>query len=219
LMAPAARSRAQELKDFLLFPLRAFTIFEGDKWGLSSLMTERYDYVAREVRGYCLDIGCGKRNRFINEFCGGNGKGIDVFKYPGLTDDQIVADMTKLPFPDGTFDSVAFIANLNHVPEPQRDAELAEAFRVLKSGGNIIVTMGNPLAEILIHQVLHLYDKLLGTDYDVDTTRGMHEDEDYYLTNSEIRGRLTKAGFTGLRTRYFPTQWGLNHLFVGEKKR
>jgi len=82
-----------------------------------------------------------------------------------------------------TFDSVTFMANLNHIPKSQRDIELSEAYRVLKPKGNIIVTMGNPLAEIAIHKVVWLYDKLFGTNYDMDSERGMGAEEDYYLTD------------------------------------
>ena len=57
------RSLLRRLADFLTFPLRAMTLFEKDKWGLSSLASDRFRYVAREVRGYCLDVGCGRRVR------------------------------------------------------------------------------------------------------------------------------------------------------------
>ncbi len=69
----------QKLKDFVSFPVRAVTLFHDDRWGLSSLATERFDYVRREVQGYCLDVGCGRHNRFVTEHLGGNGVGIDVF--------------------------------------------------------------------------------------------------------------------------------------------
>lgn len=212
------RTRAQKIKDFIFFPLRALTLIESDRWGLSSLASERFDYSAGEVTGYCLDIGCGKNNRFMVQYLGNNGKGIDVYPYVGLTEENIVKDMTKLPFSDGSFKSATFIANINHIPRPQRDAELVEAYRILEPGGNIILTMGNPLAELIIHQVLYFYDKFLGTSVDMDTERGMHEDEEYYLTDREITGRLSQAGFKDIRKKYFLTQWGLNHLFVGWKK-
>ncbi len=211
------RTLSQKVKDLVFFPLRAFTLFHDDKWGLSSLLTERLDYVSREVEGYCLDVGCGRHNLLVTKYLNGNGKGIDVYRYEGLTDENIVEDMTKFPFDDESFDSVTFIACLNHVPEPQRDTELAEAFRVLRPGGNIIITMGNPLAELIVHKVVFVYDKFLGTDYDVDTERGMEEDEEYYLLDSEIRSRLKKAGFRDMRKKYFITQWFLNHMIIGLK--
>jgi SAM-dependent methyltransferase len=211
------RTPWQKCKDTLFFPLRAITIFHKDRWTLSALATERFDYVSREVRGFCLDVGCGKENRFVQEFLGGHGKGIDVFPYEGLLAENLVDDLTHFPFQDASFETVTFIANLNHVPRSQRDTELREAYRCLKTGGNIIVTMGNPLAELLVHKVVNWHDRLFGTKFDMDTERGMGEEEEYYLTDAEIRGRLLRAGFTKIQKKFFATQWFLNHLFVGWK--
>lgn len=211
------RSNIQKFKDFIFFPLRAITLHDRDKWGLTSLSSERFDYVALEVTGYCLDVGCGKGNRFIVEYCGGRGKGIDVYPYEGLLDENIVSDMSRLPFRDASFNSVTFIANLNHVPRSLRDVELKEAFRCLRPGGNIIVTMGNPLAEVLVHKVVHWHDKFFGTNYDMDAERGMGEEEEVYLMNSEITRRLSLVGFRNITKKYFFTQWCLNHLFVAWK--
>ena len=208
----------QKIKDFISFPFRALFLFEKDRWGLSSLATERYKYVSDEVKGFCLDVGCGRYNRFIKEFLKNNGKGIDVFPYEGLSSENIVKDITIFPFPNEMFDSVTFIANINHIPENKRDIELKEAYRCLKTNGNIIVTMGNPVAEILVHKLVFLYDRFLGTNYDMDTERGMEEGEDYYLTDREITERLLKAGFKETKKKYFITQWCLNHLFVAWKK-
>lgn len=127
-------------------------------------------------------------------------------------------DLSHFPFDNCLFKSVTFIGSLNHAHKPLRDTELAEAYRCLKLGGNIIVTMGNPLAEILAHRFVALYDRIFGTNYDMDSERGMNKGEAYYLTDSEIIKRLKKAGFRDIRKKYFWTQFGLNHLFVGWKK-
>ena len=211
------RSKTQIFLDFITFPLRAFTIFENDRWGLSSLRTERFDYVSREVTGYCLDVGCGRQNYFIKQVLRGKGKGIDVFPYEGLEAENIVQDITHFPFDDGMFTNVTFIANINHVPKPKRDIELKEAYRVMQPEGKIIVTMGSAIAEILVHKVVWLSDKLFKTNVDMDTERGMEEEEEYYLTDKEIRERLKRAGFKDIKKKYFFTQWGLNHLFIGVK--
>jgi len=213
------RTLRKKTKDFITFPARALILFYEDKAGLSSLSSERYFYVAREVTGYCLDVGCGRHNRFVQDFLEGNGKGIDVFPYEGLTEKHIVKDITHFPFQDETFSTVTFIANLNHVPRAKRDIELKEAYRVLKPNGNIVVTMGNPLAEILVHKLIWLYDRFLHSDLDMDSERGMDSEEEYYLLDSEIRERLTRAGFLRIAKKYFSTQWGLNHLLVGWKPR
>lgn len=212
------RSLLKKIIDFLTFPIRALTLFEKDGWGLSSLASERFDYVKKEVIGYCLDVGCGRYNRFITEYLNGNGRGIDVYLYDGLSEKNIVKDISHFPFEDRSFDSVTFIANLNHIPKSLRDVELAEAYRCLKSGGNVIVTMGNPLAEILVHKVVMLYDSVFRTNYDIDSERGMGSDEEYYLTTSEIVTRLKKAGFLEIKKKCFCTQWCLNSLFVAWKR-
>jgi SAM-dependent methyltransferase len=211
------RTAVKKILDFVFFPLRAITLFQQDKWGLSSLASERYYYAAEEVRGHCLDVGCGRFNRFVTEFLDGNGKGIDVFPYEGLTADHIVKDMSHFPFENGQFYSVTFLANINHVPRPMRDIELAESRRCLKPKGNIIVTMGNPLAEILVHKIVWLYDRYFGTNVDVDGQRGMRPEEQYYLLDGEIIDRLKKAGFVNIRKRFFFSQWCLNHMFIAEK--
>lgn len=211
------RTQKQKIKDFITFPLRAFLIFEDDKWTLSSLRTERFDYVASEVKGFCLDVGCGRNNVFITNCLAGDGRGIDVFPFEGLHKEQIIPDMNRFPFKDKTFTTVTFIANINHIPKTKRDPELKEAYRCLKFGGNIIVTMGNPFAETLVHKVVHHYDKVFHTNHDMDGERGMH-DEEFYLKDEEIMNRLRKAGFTAITKKYFLTQWRLNHLFIGWKK-
>jgi SAM-dependent methyltransferase len=212
------RDVLQRAIDFLTFPLRALTLFHHDKWGLSCLASERFDYAAREVVGCCLDIGCGYQNRFVNEWLGGRGVGIDVYKYEGLSEENIVESLPRIPFEDTSFDSVTFIASLNHVPASDRDAELREAYRCIKPGGNVIVTMGNPLAEVAVHKIVEWYDRYFGTKYDMDSERGMGAEEAYYLKDSEITARLTKAGFVTLTKKHFFTQWGLNHLWIGWKK-
>lgn len=211
------RSNWQEIKDTLFFPLRAITIFHEDRWGLSALSTERFDYVSREVQGYCLDVGCGKENRFVQQFLGGHGRGVDVFPYEGLLPENLVSDLTNFPFDDASFETVTFIANLNHVPRSLRDVELAEAYRCLKPGGKIIVTMGNPATELLVHKVVYWHDRLFGTNVDMDSERGMGEEEEYFLRDAEIKARLSRAGFCNIQKKYFVTQWFLNHLFVGRK--
>jgi len=96
------------------------------------------------VQGYCLDVGCGKHNRFINEFVGGNGKGIDVYRYEGLTDEQLVEDIPHFPFEDETFDMVCFIVNINHAPKSLRDIELGDAIPPSARGKAIYVDQRIP---------------------------------------------------------------------------
>lgn len=58
----------------------------------------------------------------------------------GLSNAQILeGDCTKMPFDDGTFDAVTKSYGLHEMPEDVRRAAVAEAFRVLKPGGMLIV--------------------------------------------------------------------------------
>jgi SAM-dependent methyltransferase len=211
------RTRRQATLDFATFPVRAVLPWRDDRWGLTSRRSERFIEVASRVQGHTLDIGCGRHDIFVREFLGGRGLGIDVFAYDGLEPNQIVEDMRRLPYAEGSFDTVTMVATLNHIPERDRDAELAEAHRCLRSGGNIVVTMGHPVAEWAIHKLVAFYDRVLGTSLDVDDERGMHEDEAYFVPNSEIAARLRRAGFTDVTRRRFSTQWGLNGLVEGWK--
>ncbi len=215
------RSNVQKAVDFLTFPVRAVMPFragELSKWGLSSRAAERFDYAAREVVGHTLDVGCGPYNRFVTEYLGRRGVGIDIFPYDGLTEDQIFSDLTHFPFEDASFDSVTLIATLHHIPRSKRRTELAEIYRVLRPGGNLILTMATPLTEILVHKVTRLHAKLLGNAYDIDLLREMHEEEEDYVEERELVKQMVHAGFEDIERKYFLTQWGLNRLFVGWKR-
>lgn len=212
------RSKRQQTIDFVTFPVRAILPVQESKWGLTSRPDERFDYAARMIHGRVLDIGCGRNNTFITRHADPGSVGIDVFAYEGLSEDQIVLDMTHLPYEDASFDTVTFIANLNHIPAGDRAAEIREAFRVLRPGGRIVATMGSRVTEVLVHRLVHFYDKVLGTSLDMDGERGMHEDEEFHLSDVEIRGLLADAGFAEIRKIRFTTQWGLNHMFIGTRR-
>jgi len=199
--------------------MRAFLLIEDSKWGLTSLRDERFRYSKKYVHGYCLDIGCGKDNYFVDHFLEKNGVGLDLFPYEGLTEENLVENFNTFPFDDETFDTVTFIANFNHIPKQDRDIELAEAFRVLKPGGNTIITMGSPFTELMAHLNVWLQDKWFHTNYDMDNKRGMQEGEAYFVRDKEIKDRMFKAGFRNFHVKYFTTQWWLNHLWVGWKEK
>jgi SAM-dependent methyltransferase len=204
--------------DFMIFPLRVF-MFERGALGLTSLRDERFGYVSEELHGVkCLDIGCGRYNRFITQYMGGSGEGVDCYPYEGLTERNLVKDLSKLPFKNESFNAVTFIACLNHCPKNKRVAELDEAYRVLVRGGKIIVTMGIPAAEVAIHWLISRYDQVFGTKNDVDTIRGMKEGESHYIPYLEIKELLIYAGFNNIRLKRFQTQWNLNGMVIGEKE-
>ena len=93
---------------------------------------------------------------------------------------------------------MAFIANINHIPESNREKELRES---LKTGGNIIITMGVPRAEVLVHYVVSLYDKVFGTSHDMDRERGMGEEEAFFFFYYFFFYCLRKANFIDIKKK------------------
>jgi len=73
-----------------------------------------------------------------------------------------VADAAALPFPDGAFDAVVALDVLHHVDRPA--AVLAEAHRVLRPGGRLLVFEPNVLnpAMLLVHALPREERRALG---------------------------------------------------------
>src|SRR5262249_4425778 len=94
----------------------------------------RTGVVLNAARGRLLDIGCGT-NRLVAQYRGGGGDGVGVDVYPWEGVDLIVEDTSKLPYPDASFDTISFVACINHIPN--RIDVLREAHRVLKPGGQV----------------------------------------------------------------------------------
>ncbi len=201
------------LADAILLPFRGLFIGTERKWGLTSIRDERMQMVASFCKGRVLDVGCGPNNYFINNYIGEKGIGIDVFPYDGV--ENIVDDMENLPFDSDSFDTVTLIAVGGHIPKEKRVPEFKEFTRVLKPGGRLIMTEGEPVTQYLRHKWQHFYLGLKGEE-DVDSERGMDEDEEYCMPLKEIRTYLNTPPLKFyLRKRFM---WGLNNVYIGIKK-
>lgn len=101
------------------------------------------------AHGRALDLGCGN-GKFTRLLAGlfTEVSGIDVkagkieeakaaASEAGITIDFRVASAEAIPYPDASFDAVAFSNSLHHIPHP--DLALAEAVRVLKPSGMLYV--------------------------------------------------------------------------------
>ena len=205
------RGLGQRILDQVFFPIRALFIPEESTLGLTSLRDERMEVVAKEASGYVLDIGCGPGNRFIGEWVG-YGLGIDVFAYEGV--EAVHEDMTALPFVDSTFDTVTLIAVGGHIPQHVRVGEFAEIARVLKPGGKLLMTEGEVITQTLGHLWRHFSFALIGKK-DMDTERGMDEDEQYCMPFKEIMGYLNTPPLKF--TKQVKFMWGLNNLYIAQK--
>lgn len=153
------------------------------------------------TKGRLLDIGCGN-NRLVQQYraSGGDGTGVDVYPWPGV--DLVVDDSANLPFDDGSFDTITFVACLNHIPN--REAVLTEARRLLRPDGHVVLTSLTPL----LSRIWHAY-----AFWDADQhERGMAEGEVYGFTHEELTAILERNGFGVSIAR--PFSWGLNCIYV-----
>lgn len=114
--------------------------------GWTTLEEERIAAVLPWIRGRLLDVGSGP-NSLVRAY--GNGVGVDVHDWGGGT--QVIDDAARLPFADASFDTVSFVACLNHIPN--RAEALVEARRVLAPGGRVVVTMIDPVLGGIGHAI------------------------------------------------------------------
>lgn len=96
--------------------------------------------VLRAARGRVIDVGCG--DRWLAETVGRQADyvGLDypptvAQGYPGAVD--VFGDASRLPFGTAAADTLLLLDVLEHLREPE--AALAEAARVLKPGGRLVL--------------------------------------------------------------------------------
>jgi SAM-dependent methyltransferase len=188
----------------IFLPIRIiFSPETVNRLGLRSLRDERCDVVMKYCRGRLLDIGCGK-NQLVRNY-GHGSVGVDVYDFGGNA--LIVEDTSRLPFKDEFFETVSFVASLNHIPN--RREVLRETNRLLSEGGRVLVTMLPPFWGTLRH-------KSAWWDQD-QRKRGMKEGEKMGLTRRYILRIMADEGFTFIERK--PLTLRLNSLYVFEKRR
>jgi len=174
-----------------------------DAWSralrLTSLEDERLRNVLPHIRGRLLDVGAGN-NHLVRLY--GDGVGVDVHDWGGGA--MVVEDTRRLPFEDATFDTVTFIACLNHIP--YREDVLREVHRLLRPDGQVVVTMIGRIIGEIGHKIWW---------YSEDKHREVMAGELMGMAPTMVLQLLTEAGFSNRRHLRF--LYGLNHLFVARK--
>lgn len=202
-----------KIADVIAFPIRALFMETEGKFGLSSLRSERMRIVAQYCTGRVLDIGCGPGNIFIKQYIGdSDGTGIDLFPYVGV--ENVFEDMTNLPFKDCSFDTLTLIAVGGHIPKSKRSAEFCEFARLLKPGGILIMTEGEPITQYLVHKWSNFYLRLQGK-LDMDSERGMEEEEEYCMPRKELLSYLNSPPLKFVKRHRF--MLGLNNVYIARK--
>lgn len=171
----------------------------SEKLGLTSLEMERLSATFPHIRGFLLDIGCGN-NRLVKTYA--KGVGVDIFDWGGQA--LLVKDTSDLPFRDETFDTVTFLACLNHIPN--RELVVTEAARVLKDDGRIIVTMINPILGGIGHKIWW---------YAEDRKRETHEEELDGMWLKDVIALMRRARLSLVHLERFV--YGMNNLMIFKK--
>lgn len=173
------------------------------------------DFCSKFSRGKVLDVGCGRGNLFIKNYIGTeNGIGIDIFPYKGV--DNVFDDLSKLPFEDEMFDTITLIAVGGHIPKHMRKPEFKEFSRLLVKNGRLLFTEGEPVTQFLVHKWSEFISLFTGKK-DMDTERGMEEEEEYCMPESEIYDYMNSFSLRLVSRKRF--MWGLNNLYISEKKK
>ena len=197
-------SRAKMLASRLAFPLLSLLSREQSlQLGLTPIDDERVIMALKHTKGRVLDIGCGANN-FVRSY--GNGVGVDVAAWKGC--DVVIDDAAKLPFKKGEFDTVSYLACLNHIPN--RDDSVKEAARVLSKDGRIVITMITPLMGKFIHWWR------FRNDPDHQERHIDHDHELMGMSPTHIKQILNDAGFTKITRKRFA--YGMNNIYIATRK-
>jgi ubiquinone/menaquinone biosynthesis C-methylase UbiE len=193
-------SHAKTLVSRLAFPLLALLSRERSlRLGLVPIDDERVIMALRHARGRVLDVGCGS-NLFVRSY--GNGVGVDIVDWRGC--DRVIEDPAHLPFGGGSFDTVSFLACLNHIPN--REAAVREAVRVLAPDGQVLVTMIPPHLGSLSHRLSERNDP------DHRQRHINHTQEVMGMSGAQVRAVLQAAGLKTVRRKRFV--YATNSLFI-----
>ena len=199
-----SKTLPQAIWDFIGIPFRMVLFDQAwlPRFGWTTLEEERLRMVIPHLRGRVLDVGAGT-NTLINHY--GNGVGVDVHDWGGGV--VVVEDTSRLPFDDASFDTVTFIACLNHIP--YREAALREARRLMKPDGRLIITMINPIFGDFGHAIWW---------YSEDKKRGgMKEGELGGMWTSDIVQLCEQANFKlDVHQRFL---YSMNNLYVFTPKK
>ena len=160
--------------------------------------------------GAVLDIGCGSWPLFLSRTSFNRKVGIDRLATPqriaelrqeGLEIvNHDVESNPQLPFADKTFDVVTMLAVFEHILPESLERLVAEIHRVLKPGGQYVLTTPAAHAEWLLNLLSALH--LLSAEE--------VEEHKHTYTAKEMRDLVIRAGFPAANVAQGTFECGLN---------
>jgi SAM-dependent methyltransferase len=208
------KSIYRHLYDFAGAPLRLMLLPDqvSESIGLTSLRAERLSNVLPKMRGRALDVGAGD-NLLINIYkqtaeadpqrSGSMKDSVGVDAHDSGSGCLLVPSSAALPFPDASFDTICFVACLNHIPE--RQEALHEARRLVRPDGQLLITMINRWIGAIGHALWW---------YSEEKHRHVHEHEVPGLDADEMRLLLEQARFKVVSKEQFV--YRLNTLWIAQ---
>ncbi len=138
----------------------------------------------------------------------------------------VQCDASNLPFRDGSFWTVLYLATIHHLPREDRLRSLIEVRRVLKEGGRLIVSAWALFQPRFFKKIPGmLLNPLMGRELgDVyvpwRTRRGTFQRYYHLFTRGELEGLVKRAGLKIVSSygRSFKYRWfAENHVVIAEK--
>lgn len=155
------------------------------------------------------DLGCGYNARFIKNM---EDKIKFAYGFDVSVNDKIQSDKIKLvqcdlnkeiELKNDQMDIVVSLAVLEHLDNSH--GYLAESYRVLKSGGQLLLTTPTPFADHIL-KVLAFFHLI---DHDE-----VHDHKECF-TRKKLHDIVKEAGYSDVQVRKF--EWGLNSLIIATK--
>jgi SAM-dependent methyltransferase len=212
-----------------------WNIGKNDEWWFSPCEESFYLLSRWKNCGYksILDFGCGMGRHSI--YFAKNGFNVFAFdlskegtdhlsdwaKRENLDIDIKIADMLDLPYPDNMFDCLFAMHVMYHTDTPGMMKIMNEIKRVVKSGGEIFVTLGSKNSDAFSNQKYPKVDE----NTIIKTEDGPEKNvPHYYLDLDDIITLFGKNGFELIKIRHIDDCYHNNtvmsswHYFVLARK-